>query len=114
MKNAAFFGIKLQAAPLSRQERAVDEYQLTVHYGPDGRISRAESAGPRGYRSSLRITDYGQDAVWTNSFGDSCHWARGIESSEACFGPFEQSSQEEIGFEQWLDRILVCMIGKNL
>lgn len=114
MKSPASFGIVLQATPLSQQGWTVEDYLLTVHYGPEGLISRAHSVGPRGYRSTLRIRAYGLDATWTNSFGDISHWTKGMESCEASFGPFEQSSREEVGFEQWLDRILVCMIGQNI
>jgi len=89
-------------------------YHMIFTYDLKGRLTRVSSTGGEpSYFATLTLSPEVPEAYFGNSYGDTSNWKNGIESSDATYGPYEQSSQSKISYEEWLQKYLIIMCGRN-
>ena len=89
-------------------------YHMIFTYDLKGSLTRVTSkSGEPPYYATLTLNPEVPEAWFRNSYGDSSHWKNGIESSDATYGPYEQSSQSKISYEEWVQNYLIIMCGRN-
>lgn len=78
---------------------------LALRYDGKKRLvgARAKSGS---YSADLVLNPAIPKGKWSNSFGDTSVWAKGVHEAESSFGTWEQSEAVKITYKAWVKQML--------